>query len=466
MLGPTRKLPPVVFGLSARLLVMTIAFVMLSEVLIYVPSIANFRKTYLAERIAAAQLATLALEATPDFMVGEELNIALLRHAETHAVILHRPGRLRVMLVTESPPPPDLTVDLRQATVTQLIADAMATLFQRSNRVLRVLGDSTLDFGVVVETHIDEEPMRVAMQDYSERILGLSIVISLITASLVFLSLQWLTVRPMRRLIDSIAAFREAPEDARRVLRPGRRTDEIGVAQRELANMQEALRSALAQQARLAALGSAVTKINHDLSNILSTVRLLSDRLADSTDPNVKKLAPNLLGAVDRAVALCGQTLDFARDQPPQPKMRRFALRPLIDDVGQVVALLTANRSQWQNIVHRDVEVEADAEQLFRVLVNLGRNAAEAGASSVQVRTRLIPGKLVVEVRDDGPGVPAKARNKLFQPFAGSARPGGTGLGLAIARDLMRAHGGDIELAESSSKGTVFHLALPVDEAA
>src|SRR5262249_30113336 len=152
-----------------------------------------------------------------------------------------------------------------------------------------------------IEIVIDEAPMRLALIDYSQRILALSVFISLITATLLYLSLQWLMVRPLRRLIEGMMAFREDPEDVSRSIAATGRSDEIGVAEREFAEMQAGLRSALHQKTRLAALGTAVTKINHDLRNILATAGLVSDRLAGSDDPEVKRIAPTLVKAIDRA---------------------------------------------------------------------------------------------------------------------------------------------------------------------
>src|SRR5882757_7798103 len=173
--------------------------------------------------------------------------------------------------------------------------------------------------------------MRREMWEFGIRILELSIIISLVAAALVFLSLQWLLVRPMRRITASMTAFRADPENASRDIVPSRRTDEIGVAQRELADMQGTVRQALRQRARLAALGAAVTKINHDLRGILSTARLVSDGLAESAAPEVRRVAPRLFEAIDRAVALCTRTLDFSREGAPPFTPSRFELRPLIE---------------------------------------------------------------------------------------------------------------------------------------
>jgi signal transduction histidine kinase len=204
-----------------------------------------------------------------------------------------------------------------------------------------------------------------------------------------------------------------------------------------------------------------VAKISHDLRGILSTAQLVSDRLSDSQDPNVRRLAPTVIASIDRAIALCSQTLDYAREELPAPRRTRFALADLTAEVGRVVGLLTGNRARWEVAGADDIDLVADRDQLFRVLVNLGRNAVEAGAGNVRVSAMAIGGGLAMDVADDGPGLPPKAREKLFMPFSGSARAGGTGLGLAIARDLVRGHGGELTLAATSASGTVFHIELP-----
>jgi signal transduction histidine kinase len=306
------------------------------------------------------------------------------------------------------------------------------------------------------------------MYAYSGRILRLSIVISLITAVLVYLSLHWLLVRPMRRITASMTAFRADPEDERRIIIPGIRRDEIGVAERELAVMQSDLRTALRQKTRLATLGGAVAKINHDLRNSLSTAVLVSDRLADIDDPEVQKVAPRLYDAIDRAVKLCSQTLNFVSDHRPALNISRFPLSELVDGVGADLngegrgTPANGSAAVLANAVPADLAVEADREQLFRVISNLVRNAREAGATQVRVAATLADGMVSLKIADDGPGLPDKALTRLFQPFAGSARKGGTGLGLVIARDIMKAHGGDLALAETGGSGTVFHVSLPV----
>jgi signal transduction histidine kinase len=268
-------------------------------------------------------------------------------------------------------------------------------------------------------------------------------------------------VTPLRRLTAAMIAFRENPEDAARVVIPAGRDDEMGLAQRELATMQETVRQALRHNARLAALGTAVTKINHDLRNILATARLMSDSLAESEVPEVKRVTPRLLAAIDRAVALCTGTLSFTREDAAPLRPSRFALAGLVEEIAEVIEGKGEEAPRLLNHVAPTLMVEADRNQLFRVVSNLARNAIEAGARRVTIGARRDARATSIEIADDGPGLPPKARDNLFRPFAGSARPGGTGLGLAIARELMRAHGGDITLESSGAGGTVFCLTLP-----
>ncbi len=463
MRGVARSLRSVRRSLSARLLVLTIAFVMLSEVLIYVPSIARFRLTYLEQRLAAAHLATLALLAAPENELTAELERELLINVGARAVVLKRPDTRFLMLSEDMPPKVDATFDLREASPWVLMRDSFAALLATRDRIIRVIDVAPRSRTALMEVVMEEAPLVAAMYDFSWRILTLSIVISLLTACLVYVSLHWLIVRPMRRITESMIRFRRAPEEAASVIVPGEREDEIGIARTELAEMQAELRAALRQKTRLAALGTAVSKINHDLRNVLATAQLVSDRLAASADPEVQRITPRLIGAIDRAINLCTRTLKYGRADEPPPERSWIRLRPLIDEVGDSVGLQPGAGIAWRNEVPRDLEVFADHDQMFRVFLNLARNAVQALAEGGEIRIRAIrrDGRVVVDVADDGPGLPEAAREHLFEPFTGSARAGGTGLGLAIARDLVRAHGGDIVLVESDSSGATFRIDLP-----
>jgi signal transduction histidine kinase len=322
--------------------------------------------------------------------------------------------------------------------------------------------------GEFVEIVLDEEPLRQAMVRFSVNILLLSLTISGITAMLVYFSLHYLLVRPMRRITDGIAGFRTDPENPARVIGVSRRQDEIGITERELAAMQGELTSLLKQKSRLAALGVAVSKINHDLRNLLASAQLISEGLASLPDPRVQRFAPKLMRALERAIAFCESTLAYGRAQEPPPDRQTIEVEPLVAEVHEALAL-TGSQIGWIAAIERGLTMDADPDQMYRVLLNLTRNAVQAletrapndpARDQVRITGRREGSVAVIEVSDTGPGFPDKAREHLFQPFQSSARGGGTGLGLVIAGELVRAHGGDIKLVEGTIGATI-RLTIP-----
>ena len=394
-------------------------------------------------------------------MVSEELKTDLLRSAGAHAVILRTPDR-RLLLYTRQPPQVDETIALGELSLVPGVGDALRMLLSNETRVVHLLGPSPRDPRLTVEVVFEDDELRSQMRLFSRNILFLALIISVLTAGLLYIALLYFVVRPMRRITKGITDFANNPENATVGLRPTTRRDEIGVAHSVLVDMQKDVRASLKQKEHLAALGSAVSKINHDLRGILSTALLMSDRLSQLDNPEVKRLVPPLVQSIDRAIGLCAQTLSFARDEGPQLDRARFRLRGLIDDVSADLAAVNAGgAARLENEVGDEIVMEADRGQLYRVFANLARNAVEAGARVVRVSAQNSEGEIRIAVQDDGPGLPKTARDRLFKPFSGSAKKGGTGLGLVIARDVMRAHGGDIELVHSGDSGTRFRLRLP-----
>jgi len=452
-------MPPASRGLSARLLTLTVLLVLLGEVMIYVPSIARFRVQYLSEKLAQAHLATAVLLGDRAADVAPAAERRVLAQADLAAIVVHDGPNT---LVFGDMPPVDVVVDLAGESVPRKVAAAFATMLTPAPRMLRVFGPSPSDPTVTVDLVTSEATLRREMIAYSGRILTLSLFLSVVVAGSLFLLLQRLIVGPLRRLTGSVTAFRENPEDPDAAVPATSRRDELGVVQAETRRMQHRIRDALRQRERLAALGAAVGKINHDLRNVLGTAMLLSDRLESSEDPQVRKVAPRLLAALERATKLCAETLAYARSEPPALARARFRLAPLIDTCAEAAP----NPGQgWRlkNEVPYTLEVDADRDQLYRVFANLFSNAAEAMADHgglVAVRAWREAGRVVVEVADTGPGLPAAVREHLFEAFVGTGRPGGTGLGLHIARDVARRHGGDLVLERTGADGTAFRLFL------
>ena len=451
--------------LSGRFLILTMVFVMLAEVLIFVPSVARFREDYLLARLERAQIASLALEA--DDMITPELEAELLRNAEVYNVVLRRDEIRQLALSSPIPSPIDATFDMRDPTAMILISDAMKTLVNPQERIVRVIGNPVRDGGLLIEVTMDEMPLRSAMVDYGLNVLALSAVISIITALLLFGAVQFLLVRPIKRVVGHMQSYAKAPEDARRIITPSASVTELHDAELALQMMQTELTSALKQKERLAQLGGAVAKVSHDLRNILTSAQLFTDRIEGSDDPLVKRMAPKLVGSITRAVNLCESTLAFGRVDEPAPVLARVNLASIVSDVIDSERLAAGDFDlSFSEDIPAGMTLRADGEQLFRAIFNLVRNARQAImathlAGEINVEGYEDDSAWWIRVTDTGPGLPPRAQEHLFQPFQGGVRKGGSGLGLVIAADLVRGHGGRLELSKTGTEGTTFVIQLP-----
>jgi signal transduction histidine kinase len=449
-----------------------VGFVILAEIAIYVPSIANFRTNWLMTRLSAAYTAALVLEAAPKGMVPAELKRELLDSVGARMIVLQMGEARHLLAVSDMPPAIDESADLRSYSAWDSITAALQALIAPAGRIIDVKGPAPMGANFI-EIAMDEAPLKAAMREYSENIVLVSLFISAIVATCAALAIHMMVLRPVRRLTSNLMAFAERPEDASRIIVPSRRTHEIGQAEKALAAMESALARELREKKHLAALGLAVAKISHELRNMLASAQLLSDRLAALPDPLAKRLAPKLVGTLDRAIRFCQATLAYGRAVEEAPKLRRVSLHALAREALEG-AVPAPSGIEAINDVPRDMTITADEEQMFRVLLNLCRNAAEAleGARdgiNRQPRIRLSAhredGNVLIRVADNGPGLPPAARERLFEPFRGSVRAGGSGLGLAIAADIVRAHGGQVRLLDNNDHsdldGAVFEASLP-----
>src|SRR2546423_5582900 len=449
------------FGLSGKLLLLTILFVMIAEVLIFVPSIANFRLNWLSDRLAVARTVSIVLAARtePEALDPNDGRIKLpdtvvqqiLDSLGAKTVAVKMGNQRKLLAVNDLPHEIHHNVDLREATALRAVWASLQTLLVRSDSdIVRIVGQGPpgADF---IEIVIEEGPLRQAMFRFSRNIVLLSLIISVITATLVYLSLHYLMVRPMNRLTTNMVSFREDPENAARVIEPSGRNDEIGIAERELGAMQRELASMLQQKSHLAALGLAVSKINHDLRNLLASAQLFSDRLASVPDPNVQRFAPQLMRSLERAIAFCQSTLSYGQVKEPPPERRPVQLEALVEDVRETLGISADSPVRWITSVERGLHVDADTDQLFRVILNLARNALQAlearapnepGRDQLRITGRREGAVAAIEVYHTGPGGGARARAHLFAAVQGSTRRRGSGLGPAIAPEPVRAPAG------------------------
>ena len=454
-------------GLSARLLMLTVLFVMLAELVILAPSLASYEQQRLEERVRAGELASLAVEASPDQVVTETLSSQLLSGAGVVQVAVQSEGIRRLLL----PGPrlsraPDL-VDLRTQGPLGWLLQPFRVLTSSPQQMVRIVAKPQFRDGDFVEIVAPQARLKRELNGYLLGLIGVTAFIGAVAGLLVYLSLNLFLVRPMQRITGSMERFRANPDDPAARIKPSHRRDEIGRAEVELDRMQADLKTALNSRARLAALGEAVAKINHDLRNMLTSAQIASERLALSGDPSVAAALPRLERALDRASALASTVLDYGKSEERSPEPAVVALLPAMEAAGDDAGLARAG-------VRLDLMLDAadaalvDPEQAHRVLVNLLRNAREAiqaerppGEGVIAVSLTREDGRITLRLADNGPGLPPRALTNLFQPFAGSGRPGGTGLGLAISRELALANGGDLVLAHTGPDGAVFDLTLP-----
>lgn len=457
-------------GLSGRLLLLTFVFVTLAEILIFLPAIANMRLNWLSDRLNTAAAASVVVDGLKDVVLPKPVRDDTLMATDTKAIVLTKDGMRHLIAMADMPPTVDFQYNLAVVSLPRAIYDAFDELIFGGNRIIRVFCpiDKT---DMKIEVVMADTSLRAAMITYSQNVLLISLVISLISAALIFMAINRIMIRPIRRLTNSIERFSEHPEDADSIFEPGKGSDELAVAGRHLQAMQKELQKTLRQQKNLAELGLAVSKINHDMRNILASAQLISDRLGDTEDPMVKRLAPKLLRTIDRAVSYSDSVLSFGKASEAEPKRRLVRLKTVVQDVVDVLTGIGAEGGIGFDIrVPDDLTVDADPDQLFRVIHNLVRNAVQALMNEpeddavikqVTVSAYRTGSVVSISVDDTGPGMPQKARENLFKAFRGSARSGGTGLGLAIARELVLAHGGTIALVEKAQPGTLFRIEIP-----
>ncbi|MDT2075106.1 MAG: HAMP domain-containing sensor histidine kinase [Planktomarina sp.] len=450
--------------LSGRFLILTIVFVMLAEVLIFVPSVARFRQDYLNTRLERAQIASLALEA--EDMLSSELEAELLATAEVYNVVLRRNSVRQLVLSSPIPLPVSASYDMRDASPLRLIYDAMLSLFDSTEKVIRVLGDPVQGAGLMIEVTMSSTGLRMAMLSYGLRVFWLSAAISIFTAVLLFWAVRRALVLPISSVVSHMKSYANAPEDARRIITPDAQLFELREAQEAMQSMQIELTGALKQKERMAQLGGAVAKISHDLRNILTSAQLFTDRIEGSKDPTVARLAPKLVRSISRAVNLCETTLVYGRAKEPPPRLESVDLARLFEDVLEGERLMGLGGISYHTAVQPGLELQVDPEQMYRVISNLCRNARQALEGAHRTGTINLAGgedltNWWIKIEDNGPGLPKRALESLFTAFQGGTTKGGSGLGLAISAELVRGHGGSLVLEKTNTLCTIFAICLP-----
>lgn len=468
----SQKKVPLRQGLSGKLLVLTALFVLLAEILIFIPSVANFRLKWLEDRISTATVIGLIV-AQPDVpSLPEMVQKDVILATGTRAIAIRSSEVSKLIALAEMPTQITQVIDLRTTSWVEAVQGAFQTLLGSGEGFLRVIGDLGGMNGSI-EIVTQEQGLKTAMRQYARNVAILSILISLFTAVMVFLVINRIMILPIRGMTRSMLLFAQSPENKLGIIKPSSRKDELGIAEIELASMQTQLQKTLSEKKRLAELGLAVSKINHDMRNILASAQLVSDSLSGSEDPLIKRFAPRLVRSLDRAVEYSEKVLSYGSAKETPADMRRFYLNRLIEDISTNLDLdIKGSAIRLNNEVSDDIIVNADKEQLFRAILNITRNAVQAMENTpadhgghvlsfshkhdAETKTE------VLFIQDTGPGLPERAKANLFEAFKGGVRAGGTGLGLAIAREIISAHGGTLSLAMTKPGCTIFEMRLPM----
>ncbi len=453
--------------LTGRFVLLTFVFVMLAEVLILLPSLANFRSEFLRERLERSQIAALAVLASPDRYIETELRDELLENAEVLNIVLNRDDERELIISAPMPAAKDETIHLESASFVKFGWDALMGLFSNNERILHIVGHPTHMGGDSIEITIKDTGLKAATRAYARNVLLISLAISFLVGLMLFFAIRALIGRPIARLVRNIQRFRNAPEDEKQIIEPNASITEFYHAEVALAEMEKQLSMSLNERKHMVSLGEAVSKISHDLRNMLTTTQLLADRMEASNDPAVKRVAPKLVSSLSKAVNLCERTLSFGKADEPAPELVKFNLHQLVAEIVEAEELAIGDAPVTIEIdVSKRLSIWADREQIFRVVSNIVRNArqvltarAEGGEIEIKASDKMSSWGIVIS--DNGPGMPQKARTNMFMPFKGSARAGGSGLGLAIAAELVAGHDGSLILLYSGDQGTAFEITLP-----
>lgn len=477
---------------AGRWFLLVFTAVILLELLVAIPMLANHRRTWLFERASVARTASLLMDAASVRPGPQEERIrAFLDASGAKAIALEGQGG-RWVLGSAGEAADFKRIDIAAENVATSLTAAMSLLFADASRPVWIAAPKMTRLSIESTDHrltaliatnispftraellVDEAPLQESLQTFSVEILVALLSIAAAVAGLVSLAVQRSFLQPMRQLAGDIGRFANDPEGIEHLeLATGRR-DAIGEAETALTKMQWALAGELRERRRLAGLGLSVSKINHELRNLLTTAQLLGDRLEGVADPIVQRVAPRLIATLDRAIRFCEATLAYGRATEPYPQRRRVLVEPLLSEMEDLAGLSLDARLRVEVRAEPDVSIYVDPEQFSRALTNIVRNAVQAldaaGAQDVEPLVTITAfrqkrdgegGRVVILLADNGPGLPQNARATLFAPFQGSMRAGGTGLGLAIASELVSLNGGTLELDDGTS-GACFRIVVP-----
>jgi two-component system, NtrC family, sensor histidine kinase HydH len=352
----------------------------------------------------------------------------------------------------------------------------------KTARVVVVAGS----LGAIAAVHVLSDPMRHDMHSFLFKITYVPLILAgwwfLLRGALVasavmsaFSLLHWAgqlsehaAHHPLWSVVADVVLYNVVAfttgKLAERSLRARERAEAGARQLEENARALLAAEEAMRRSERLRALGELAAGMAHEIRNPLGGIRGAAEVLVkDGTRPEARaefgKLLDDEVTRLDRVV---GNFLDFAR--PPAAEVSLVRPAEIVDAVFLLLSSTTrASGVATQNSVPRDLAVRADPALLRQILLNLCLNAVQAQerlGGGVRVRGVREDGRVLLDVEDEGPGVPADIRDRLFDPYV-TGRAGGSGLGLPIASRIAESMGAGVSLLRTGDSGSAFRVSLP-----
>ena len=435
--------------LTKQILILVALCLFIAELLIFVPSAARFQTEWLDRQwhhflSQFSQEDAISLN-TLDTRYGSIANLTQKRFYIPD-FICWKQADGEVAELGHMPEGAAL-VDLSKSPLAHL--SLTASLLFGSQDISITVFDSQRDFDFRANWQADE--LRGELRSYAWRISLLTLIITLLTIMPLYLFLTRHFVRPLSSISQMIKTVSANPADLQEPANTNGSVTEINDIAAALNEMSEQVRRALRQKERLADIGEATAKINHDLRNILVSATLVTDNLSQSDDPKIRRIAPHIERAISDAANMTQNMMDYLSETKTEAP-HAFSTSALAENLSHDARLKV--------VVTGADDLYGAADQFYRLVLNLARNAQRAGATELTIDIWRAGHLAVIDISDNGPGIADDLRPHLFSAFY-SGHKRDTGLGLAIAKDLAVAMGGQLRLSRSTKIGSEFRLSVP-----
>ena len=278
---------------------------------------------------------------------------------------------------------------------------------------------------------LDQTAIRDVVRGYMPMIFAALITLLSSLSIILYFVIRRFYVAPLNSLTSTLTEFAADPTIPRPTSKALKINKDFRDAAKALDELQRNTISEMRQRERLADIGEAVAKINHDIRNVLSSATLVADALLNSDDARVNRSAPHVVRSLEQAVDLCQSMMDYLV-AVPDPQLSTFAMHNIANEL--------TDATKMQITYSGPAKIHADRKMMQRIFLNLARNSGNAGATKLNIDIWRAGHLGIIDVSDNGHGIPKRQWDDLFLAFKSHGR-GGSGLGLVITQDLVAAQG-------------------------